>query len=167
MKKNILWISICLFIIISGVGIGIFFYNLSNDLSYDSLLEDFNSRYGVDLSIMVSDSEISLEGYFDPGSKTLTFSDVDENDYQISGNIYQEILSLLQNEKLKKNAIITKSVTFSALPIFNNLLQSIPFLLDFDSSSCEFSLNDEFLDSMYCQNDNQNIMISFLSNDYV
>ena len=100
---------------------------------------------------------------YDKDTNTLTFTDMNDETATVNGNIYAEILPSLQGIKLKKYQTYLKDLSFVSLPTFKELIKVDEFTLNQNDSTCEFTINDSFIENIYCETDTQVVNISFVN----
>ena len=163
MKKTIIKIIIIVALILLGIGLGFLIYTLTNMVSYDDLQSFTNQSYELDFSVVTDSGEVNYNGNYDKDTNTLTFTDMNDETATVNGNIYAEILPSLQGIKLKKYQTYLKDLSFVSLPTFKELIKVDEFTLNQNDSTCEFTINDSFIENIYCETDTQVVNISFVN----
>ena len=162
MKKTIIKIIVIVDLILLGIGLGFLIYTLTNMVSYDDLQSFTNQSYELDFSVVTDSGEVNYNGNYDKDTNTLTFTDMNDETATVNGNIYAEILPSLQGIKLKKYQTYLKDLSFVSLPTFKELIKVDEFTLNQNNSTCEFTINDSFIENIYCETDTQVVNISFV-----
>lgn len=163
MKKTIIKIIVIVALILLGIGLGFLIYTLTNMVSYDDLQSFTNQSYELDFSVVTDSGEVNYNGNYDKDTNTLTFTDMNDETATVNGNIYAEILPSLQGIKLKKYQTYLKDLSFVSLPTFKELIKVDEFTLNQNNSTCEFTINDSFIENIYCETDTQVVNISFVN----
>lgn len=163
MKKTIIKIIVIVALILLGIGLGFLIYTLTNMVSYDDLQSFTNQSYELDFSVVTDSGEVNYNGNYDKDTNTLTFTDMNDETATVNGNIYAEILPSLQGIKLKKYQTYLKDLSFVSLPTFKELIKVDEFTLNQNDSTCEFTINDSFIENIYCETDTQVVNISFVN----
>ena len=163
MKKTIIKIIVIVALILLGIGLGFLIYTLTNMVSYDDLQSFTNQSYELDFSVVTDSGEVNYNGNYDKDTNTLTFTDMNDETATVNGNIYAEILPSLQGIKLKKYQTYLKDLSFVSLPTFKELIKVDEFTLNQNNSACEFTINDSFIENIYCETDTQVVNISFVN----
>ncbi len=163
MKKTIIKIIIIVALILLGIGLGFLIYTLTNMVSYDDLQSFTNQSYELDFSVVTDSGEVNYNGNYDKDTNTLTFTDMNDETATVNGNLYAEILPSLQGIKLKKYQTYLKDLSFVSLPTFKELIKVDEFTLNQNNSTCEFTINDSFIENIYCETDTQVVNISFVN----
>ena len=155
-KRILLWIVVCLL----GVLLGILAFFLSRLLSYNSLFEETNSSYFWDISILTNEADISFFGEYNINTNSSVLLSGD--DTTLEGNIYQEFVPFIKQSLIMQNTAYSKYVNFLEIPTLIALLEMKDFSLEHTSSNCTFTLNEKYLESMYCETEDQiiNILIT-------
>ena len=163
MKKTIIKIIIIVALILLGIGLGFLIYTLTNMVSYDDLQSFTNQSYELDFSVVTDSGEVNYNGNYDKDTNTLTFTNMNDETATVNGNLYAEILPSLQGIKLKKYQTYLKDLSFVSLPTFKELIKVDEFTLNQNNSTCEFTINDSFIENIYCETDTQVVNISFVN----
>ena len=163
MKKTIIKIIIIVALILLGIGLGFLIYTLTNMVSYDDLQSFTNQSYELDFSVVTDSGEVNYNGNYDKDTNTLTFTDMNDETATVNGNLYAEILPSLQGIKLKKYQTYLKDLSFVSLPTFKELIKVDEFTLNQNNSTCELTINDSFIENIYCETDTQVVNISFVN----
>ena len=163
MKKTIIKIIVIVALILLGIGLGFLIYTLTNMVSYDDLQSFTNQSYELDFSVVTDSGEVNYNGNYDKDTNTLTFTNMNDETATVNGNLYAEILPSLQGIKLKKYQTYLKDLSFVSLPTFKELIKVDEFTLNQNNSTCEFTINDSFIENIYCETDTQVVNISFVN----
>ena len=163
MKKTIIKIIVIVALILLGIGLGFLIYTLTNMVSYDDLQSFTNQSYELDFSVVTDSGEVNYNGNYDKDTNTLTFTNMNDETATVNGNLYAEILPSLQGIKLKKYQTYLKDLSFVSLPTFKELIKVDEFTLNQNDSTCEFTINDSFIENIYCETDTQVVNISFVN----
>lgn len=159
MKKTV---KIGFFILLGCIllGIGIVISIFSRQLNYEKLLKAGYKNYEVDITYTADEEDgFSFWGNYIYETNELSLEDDDGIIYNLQGNIYDLLVTKMENKKYENETTFSTNIDFQEIC---SKEQDFELLLkDQGSMVCEYEIDDNKIYDISCEKDEKSITFSF------